>query len=168
VPRSVTYDADFQHSAETVFEQGKRKDYIEAKAPALAHHKAELVSLEDGPEGGSATARYEVEPELPPWAKKIVPARAPVTEVQSWGPAAADGARDVTIVVRIQGVPVEIKGSMKIVPTGPASCRSEAVMNVRAQLPIFGPKLEEVVADDLRKTMVLEAEVMQKWLATHA
>ena len=48
MPRSVSYEHDFAHSADTVFQQGKQKTYIEAKAPALDHYKAELVSLEAG------------------------------------------------------------------------------------------------------------------------
>jgi hypothetical protein len=58
VAKTLTHAAEFPYGAEEVFQTGIRKDYIEAKAPALGHEDAELLELQDGPDGGNARVRY--------------------------------------------------------------------------------------------------------------
>jgi hypothetical protein len=165
VAKTLTHVAEFPYSAEEVFQTGISKDYIEAKAPALGHEDAELLELEDGPDGGRGRARYTVESDVPSWAKKMLPSRNTVTESHSWPGRGSDGGRSYAFTANVAGVPVEIRGSVRIVPTGPTSCRSEARVEVKASLPLVGGKLEDLVAADLRRTMAGEAEYMRRWLS---
>ena len=165
--KTLTHVADLPYAAEEVFQTGISKDYIVAKGPALGHEDVELLELEDGPDGGSARARYTVETELPSWAKKILPARNTVTESHSWPGPGSDGGRAYAFTVAVANVPVEIRGSVRLSPTSPSSCRSEARVEVKASLPLVGGKLEDLVAGDLRRTMEGEAAFMQEWLAAH-
>lgn len=162
--KSLTHAAEFPYGAEEVFQTGISKDYIEAKAPALGHEDAELLELEDGPDGGRAGIRYSVESDLPSWAK-MLPARNTVTESHSWPGRGSDGGRSYAFTATVANVPVVIRGSVRIVPTGPTSCRSEARVEVKASLPLLGGKLEDLVAGDLHRTMDGEAEFMQRWLS---
>jgi len=164
VAKTLTHAAEFPYSAEEVFQTGISKDYIEAKAPALGHEDAELLELEDGPDGGRARARYSVETDLPSWARKMLPARNTVTESHSWPGRGSDGGRSYAFTADVANVPVEIRGSVRIVPTGPTSCRTEARVEVKASLPLVGGKLEDLVAGDLRRTMEGEADYMRRWL----
>ena len=163
--KTLTHAAEFPYGAEEVFQTGIRKDYIEAKAPALGHEDAELLELQDGPDGGNARVRYSVETDLPSWAKKMLPARNTITESHSWPGRGSDGGRSYAFTANVANVPVDIRGSVRIVPTGPTSCRSEARVEVKASLPLVGGKLEDLVAGDLRKTMEGEADFMARWLA---
>ena len=162
--KTLTHAAEFPYSAEEVFQTGIRKDYIEAKAPALGHEDAELLELADGPDGGKARARYSVETDLPSWAKKMLPARNTITESHSWPGRGSDGGRSYAFTANVANVPVEIRGSVRIVPTGPTSCRTEARVEVKASLPLVGGKLEDLVAGDLQRTMEAEADFMRRWL----
>ena len=128
----LTHDAEFPYAAEEVFLTGVSKAYIEAKAPALGHEDAEILELEDGPDGGTARARYTVESDLPSWARKLLPSRNTITESHSWPGPGSDGARAYAFTVAVANVPVEIRGSVRLVPESPASCRSEARVEVKA------------------------------------
>jgi hypothetical protein len=160
----LTYTADFPYAAEEVFQTGIRKDYIEAKSPALGHEDAELLDLADGPDGGTARARYTVATDLPSWAKKMLPARNTITESHSWPGRGSDGARSYAFVATVANVPLEIRGSVALTPTSPSSCRSEARVEVKASLPLVGGRLEDLVAGDLQRTMEGEAAFMREWL----
>ncbi len=162
--KTLTHVAEFPYSTEEVFQTGIRKDYIEAKAPALGHEDAELLELEDGPDGGRARARYTIETDLPSWAKKMLPARSTITESHSWPGRGSDGGRSYAFTADVANVPVEIRGSVRILSTGPSSCRSEARVEVKASLPLVGGKLEDLVAGDLQRTMEGEATFMREWL----
>ncbi len=162
--KTLTHVAEFPYSTEEVFQTGIRKDYIEAKAPALGHEDAELLELEDGPDGGRARARYTVETDLPSWARKMLPARNTITESHSWPGRGSDGGRSYAFTADVANVPVEIRGSVRILSTGPSSCRSEARVEVKASLPLVGGKLEDLVAGDLQRTMEGEATFMREWL----
>jgi hypothetical protein len=160
----LTHSVEFPYAAEVVFATGIRKDYIEAKAPALGHEDAELLELEDGPDGGRAKARYTVETDLPSWAKKMLPARNTITESHSWPGRGSDGGRSYAFTVTVANVPVEIRGSVALRPHTPTSCRSDARIEVKAGLPLFGGKLEDLVAADLQRTIEGEARFMREWL----
>ena len=162
--KTLTHTAEFPYSAEEVFQTGISKDYIDAKAAVLGHEDAELLELTDGPDGGSARARYTVESDLPSWARKMLPARNTITESHSWPGRGSDGGRSYAFTATVANVPVDIRGSVRIVPTGPTSCRSEARVEVKASLPLFGGRLEDLVAKDLERTMEGEAAYLRRWL----
>jgi hypothetical protein len=168
VAKTLTHVAEFPYDAEEVFRTGISREYIVAKGPALGHENVELLELEDGPDGGSARARYTVESDLPSWARKMLPARNTVTESHSWPGRGSDGGRAYAFTVNVANVPVEIRGSVRLSPTSPTSCRSEARVEVKAGLPLVGGKLEDLVAGDLRRTMEGEEAFMQEWLAKRA
>lgn len=163
--KTLTHVAEFRYAVEEVFQAGVSKAYLEAKAPALGHEAAEILELDDGPDGGTARIRYTVESDLPAWARKLLPSRNTVTESHSWPGPGSDGARAYAFTVTVANVPVEIRGSVRLVPASPASCRSEARVEVKASLPLVGGKLEDLVAGDLRRTMAGEEAFMREWLA---
>jgi hypothetical protein len=164
VAKILTYDAEFPFAVEEVFLTGVSKEYIEAKAPALGHEDAVILELEDGPDGGTARVRYTVESDLPGWAKKILPSRNTITESHSWPGPGSDGGRAYAFTVAVANVPVEIRGSVRLVAVSPTSCRTEARVEVKASLPLVGGKLEDLVAGDLRRTMEGEEAFMREWL----
>jgi uncharacterized protein DUF2505 len=165
--KALDYTFDLPYTPEQLFEQGVKLEYIEAQAKTLNHYNIELTALENGPEGGRATAKYEVEVDLPSWAKKILAPRNKVTEIRNWGPPEADGSRAYTFQVRLENVPVDIRGVVKL-QTAPGGTRELVHIDLKAGLPIFGSKLEELVAAQLEGNVKGETAFAETWMKTRA
>jgi hypothetical protein len=84
--------------------------------------------------------------------------------VDTWGPAAADGARDGTIVVEIKGAPVRLTGTITLRPEG-AGTVEDVQGDLKAAVPLVGGKIEKVVAPSIQGAVAKEQEVGLRWLA---
>jgi Protein of unknown function (DUF2505) len=164
----LDYTWDLPYPPEAMFSQGVQRDYVEALAKTLSHYDLQLLTLEDGPGGGRAVATYEVETDLPSWAKKMFPARSKITESRTWGPAEADGTRSYLFTVKIDQVPVEIKGKVSLIAKGDGTTTNTVHIDVKAGIPIVGKKLEELVAKDLTKNVEGERDFITSWMRTRA
>jgi hypothetical protein len=165
--KALDYTFDLPYGVEEMFAEGTTPAFIEAQGKALNHYGLQIVALENGPEGGRALARYEIDVDLPAWARKILQPRNKVTETRSWGPAAADGTRSYTVEVKLENVPVQVKGVIGLTPVGAKQTKNTVHMDVKAALPIFGSKLEELVEKDLQKNVQGEVDFTKSWMRSH-
>jgi hypothetical protein len=165
--KALDYTFELPYGVEDMFAEGTDPAFIEAQGNALNHYGIELLTLENGPEGGRALARYEVDVELPSWARKFLQPRNKVTETRTWGPAAADGTRSYTVEVKLENVPIQIKGVIGLKPVGDKQTLNTVHMDVKAALPIFGAKLEELVESDLKKNIQGEVDFTASWMRSH-
>jgi hypothetical protein len=162
--KALDYTFEFPYSPEEMFQEGIRLEYVVAQAKALNHYNIELVTLEDGPDGGHAVATYEIDVELPGWAKKILQPRNKITEQRDWVAPEADGSRSYSFTVRLENVPAEIKGVVRLAAAAGGGTRNEVHADIKSSVPIFGGKLEDLVARDLSKTIEAEAGYMTTWM----
>jgi hypothetical protein len=162
--KALDYSFDFPYTPETLFQEGIRRDYIDSQATSLDHHNLELVTLEDGPDGGKAVAKYEVDVDLPSWAKKILQPRNKLTEYRDWAGPEADGSRGYAFSVKLDNVPVEIKGQVSLKAVAGGGTRNDVHVDIKASIPLLGGKLEDLVARDLGKAIEGEAAYMLTWL----
>jgi hypothetical protein len=117
--------------------------------------------------GGGATIRTNSElptDQFPDFLKKFVGDTVHVVRVDTWGPAAADGARDGTIVVEIKGAPVRLTGTITLRPEG-AETVEDVQGDLKAAVPLVGGKIEKVVAPSIQGAVAKEQEVGLRWLA---
>jgi Protein of unknown function (DUF2505) len=166
--KALDYTWELPYSPQSMFEQGIRQDYIQAQAKTIGHYDLNLVSLADGPEGGRAYATYDIEIDLPNWAKKMFPARAKVTEIRTWAPAAEDGSRAYDFTVKIEQVPAEIKGTVELKAAPGGTTTNTVRAQIRASIPVIGGKLEEMVAKELATTIEGERDFIINWMRTVA
>lgn len=118
--------------------------------------------------GGGATIRTSRElptDDFPDFIKKFVGDTVHVVRVDTWGPAAADGARDGTITVDIKGAPVRLSGTITLRPQG-AQTVEDVQGDLKAAVPLVGGKIEKAVAPSIRGAVAKEQEVGGRWL-TH-
>lgn len=59
----------------------------------------------------------------------------------------ADGSYTGTHAFRIEGVPVEVKGSMRLQPAGDAACTNEIKLDISCSIPLIGGKVAGFIAD---------------------
>jgi hypothetical protein len=116
--------------------------------------------------GGGATIRTNRElptADFPDFLKKFVGDTVHVVRVDTWGPAAADGARDGTITVEIKGAPVRLSGTITLRPDG-AGTVEDVQGELKAGVPLVGGKIEKAVAPSIRGGVAKEEEVGARWL----
>ena len=82
---------------------------------------------------------------LPDFARTFVGDTLRLTEVQDWGPPAADGSRTGTLKLTIDGAPVTLDGDVTLVPTATGSQQSVRA-DLRARIPLVGGKVEQAAA----------------------
>lgn len=165
--KALDYTFDLPYAPGELFEQGVRREYVEAQAATLNHHDLRITELEHGPEGGRATATYVVEVDLPGWAKRVVAPRNKLTEIRAWGPPEADGSRAYTFQVKLENVPVDIRGTVRL-ETAPGGTRERVHIDLRAGLPLFGSRLEDLVAAQLDSTVKGETAFAESWMKSRS
>ena len=164
--KALDYNWDLPYAPQAMFEQGIRRDYIEAQAKTLSHYDLKLVALEDSPTGGRAVATYDIDIDLPTWARKMFPARAKVTETRTWEGPAEDGSRAYSFIVKIEQIPVEIRGTVGLNAKPDGTTHNTVNTTIKASIPVVGAKLEEMVATDLVKTIEGQRDFSITWMRT--
>jgi hypothetical protein len=123
------------------------------------------VSVDESAGGATIrTTRVLPTEEFPDFVRKFVGDTVHVVRVDTWGPAAADGGRDGTIVVEIKGAPVRLAGTITLRPEGSATVQ-DVQSDLKASVPLVGGKIEKAVAPAIRGAVGKEEEVGARWLA---
>lgn len=138
--------------------------YVTRKASALQGTEivAEVTPTDDG--GTKVVCGRSIPADVPPAAKPFVGERITVTETHTWAPAAGAGERDGKVDVAFSGAPVSVKGTITAVGSGESTTVTYDV-TVSAGVPFLGPKLEELVADQLETAISYEESLGHEWLA---
>jgi Protein of unknown function (DUF2505) len=115
-------------------------------------------------EGDDAARRVTIDQghgtdRLPGFARKIVGDRIHIVQSESWT-AGGHG----TITVTVPGKPGEMTGTATLVADD-GGVTERVDMTVTVRLPLIGGKVEELIADMLRKALRAEHKVGGDWLA---
>lgn len=97
---------------------------------------------------------------IPGFLEKILPADGRAGQTDTWGPALPDGSRAGTWKAEVPGAPVDVHGTMRLVPTA-AGCDYVIEGAAKVKIPLIGGKAEKVVADMTTKTTAAEAGVLR-------
>lgn len=103
--------------------------------------------------GGAVTNVRKVEAEVPGFAKKLLNPVNTVTDVKRWDAATKTGQ----LTVDIQGAPVKIAGSIRLVPAG-SGCDYVVDFQVSCKIPLIGGQLEKHITGVTEEGMRKEAD----------
>ncbi|XVX19270.1 DUF2505 domain-containing protein [Actinomycetota bacterium] len=101
---------------------------------------------------------------LPDFAKSMVGSTLSVRERQEWSEAAAGGSRTAKLSIAIHGVPVTLSGTRSLVPSA-AGALETTEADLRANVPLFGSKIEKAAAPVVEAALDAEHRVALEWLA---
>lgn len=155
---------EYDAGVDEVLEVLTSPEYLRAKAEALGDTELEIVAAGRKGDGYVADTRRVVPANIPGFAKKFLPAKNRIHQVEEWGPAEGDGSRRGTWHVSAAGAPVTGSGTARIEPTA-TGCRNVIEGEVKASVPLVGGKLASFVGDEAIQTMNREHAFAQKWLA---
>jgi hypothetical protein len=96
---------------------------------------------------------------IPSFARKLVGDDVRIVQRETWGSATAAG-----LVVEIPGKPGGLEGTVRLAPDGAGSVQTVSG-DLKVTIPVVGGKLENLLADILRKALRTEERVGRAWLA---
>ena len=97
---------------------------------------------------------------IPGFLEKVLPADGRAGQTDTWGPAESDGSRAGTWEAQVPGAPVEVRGTMRLVPTA-SGCDYVIAGTAKVKIPLIGGRAEKFVADATARTTAAEAEVLR-------
>ena len=134
------------------------------KATGALQHDVEIEEFEDG--GATVTTRRTMPTDqVPDFVRTFVGQTLNVVQIDDWGAPAADGSREGTVVVEIQGAPVRLAGALALEPDG-GGTRERIDGDLKASVPLVGGKIERAVEPALQAAIRVEQREGAAWLAT--
>lgn len=133
-------DQTYEAPVEVVIALFVDSDVVRARYEAAGDREIEI--LECGPHGDGFVIRTSrtVDVDLPAFARKVLKPTNTLVQVDRWGAADADGARDGDFAIEVKGAPVKIGGTMRVAPAA-SGCRHTVQGKVEVKVPLIGGKL---------------------------
>jgi Protein of unknown function (DUF2505) len=154
----------YQRSADDVFAVLCDFDCVREKYEALGHSDVELVARDEHADGGLLLVTRRVVPlELPGFAKRVLSPRQSVTQTDEWSAPDDEGVRTGTFEVVAKGTPLQVRGTMRLAPSGKKRCNSTTNVTVGCRVPLIGGKIAGFVAGDTKRAVDHE----QAWITAH-
>jgi uncharacterized protein YndB with AHSA1/START domain len=102
--------------------------------------------------------------DFPAFIKSMTGATLAVTETQDWGPPGPDGGRQGRLAVDIAGAPIDLTGTLSLVPGGQGSIES-VEGDLKGRIPLVSGKIEKAAAPAIQSAIRVESETGKSWLA---
>jgi Protein of unknown function (DUF2505) len=164
--RSVDYRSTLAYPAEKVFAAMTDEEYLRARLRELGGPRSELLEHEASPEG----ARYRLkqglsESDLPPIVGKVMNGDLSIERTETLR-RAEPGSYAGDVDVKIANAPASATGTMKLADDGDGSL-FEVRADVTVRVPLVGGKIEEIVAEQVRRLLEAETAFTVHWLGSH-
>jgi Protein of unknown function (DUF2505) len=153
----ISSRAEFAAPVEEVFTMMTDQSYLEEVCRESQARRFEASVT------GTLTRTLRVLP-APAAAARFTGPEVTVVEETAWGPAAGDGSRSGRVDLTIQGQPVRMLGTMRLVSGGPGTI-ADLTGRLKVSIPILGRKLEESSAPAVLAGFRTQQRVGSVWLA---
>jgi hypothetical protein len=164
--RSIDYRSPLAYPADKVFATMTDRAYLEARLQELGGPGSALLELDASPE----SARYKLkqglsENDLPPIVSKVMNGDLAIVRTETLN-RTAPGSYSGDVDVAIPGAPASAAGSMALADDGDGSL-FEVHADVTVRVPLIGGKIEEIVAEQVRRLLEAETAFTVRWLGSH-
>ena len=159
---SLSCEQAFAADPTTVMAMLRDPAYVREKGERTGSFdiSVDVTATDDG--GVVITSTRSMPAEVPSYAAPFVGDTITITEVQTWGPPAADGTATADVTVDFNS-PLAYRGTITLSSAGDGSvARNEG--SFKASVPFVGGKVEKVAAEMTEKYLAKEATVGAEWL----
>ncbi|MEC3975369.1 DUF2505 domain-containing protein [Amycolatopsis sp. H20-H5] len=162
----IEHRAEFSADVATVLAAVSGETALRARLEQLGGHAAKLLEHVPADDGVQYKLQQGISADrLPQAVRTLHKGDLIVEREQIWKASGTEYIGVATAVVN--GVPGEITSKTKLSEEGGQTVlRTSGEVKVR--IPLFGAKLESVIAEQVTKLLEREAEFTAKWLAEHA
>jgi len=155
-----TYDAP----ADRVLQMVLDPKFQEAKC-AAAGALSYSASVKEQPPGHVVETTREMSTEgFPDNVARLVGKTLHIIEIQRWVNPSADGSCSADIDVSLSGMPIRYTGTIQLIANG-ATTEMDVSGDLRANIPLFGGKIESAAAPGISSGVRIEAETGRSYLA---
>ncbi|MFW5474618.1 DUF2505 domain-containing protein [Knoellia sp. CPCC 206450] len=156
-----THRAEYPAAPDVVFAQMCEQEFQDAKCDATTTGTWKAGVSSTGDRTVISTERVLPTDGLPDIARSFVGETLTVVEVQTWGPAAADGTRTGDLNLHVKGAPMTLKGAVRLSPSASGTVH-ELAGELKAGVPLIGGKLEKAAADPLLHAARTETDLLRR------
>jgi hypothetical protein len=153
--RQIDFRAPLPRPAETVYTTIVDAEFLRARLQQLGGPGAALLEHQADPAGARYRLRHGLDKAvLPPVVQNLVSDNLVIEReetIRQTGPGRYEG----TVDVQIPGAPVTAAGSMRLHDAAPGS-EFGVLATVRVNIPLFGGRIEETVAEQVRNLLAAE------------
>ncbi|HVH22294.1 MAG TPA: DUF2505 domain-containing protein [Pseudonocardia sp.] len=161
--RQIDFRAPLPRPAETVYATMVDAEFLRARLQQLGGPGAELLEHQADPAGARYRLRHGLDKSvLPPLVQNLVSGNLVIerTEtIRQTGPGHYEG----TVDVQIPGAPVTAVGTMQL-HDAPAGSEFAVHATVKVNIPLFGGRIEETVAEQVRNLVQAETAFTERRL----
>lgn len=137
-----------------------------AKYESMGHRDIEVLECAEADGTLRIRTKRVVDVDVPGFAKKVLKPTNTLVQTDVWR-AGAGGGWEGTFDVDLHGSPVQMSGTMRLVP-GDGSCTHEVTIDVQVKVPIVGGRIADWAGkNDVRRTLDAEYAFGDGWLAEH-
>jgi hypothetical protein len=162
----IEHRADFTGDLATVLAAVAGETALRARLEQIGGHAAKLLEHVPAEDGVRYKLQQGISAEKLPQAVRTLHKGDLIVEREQLWKASGDvylGAATASV----NGVPGEITSKTKLSEEGGQTVL-RTLGEVKVRIPLFGAKLESVIAEQVTKLLEREAEFTAKWLAEHA
>jgi hypothetical protein len=164
--RSIDYRSTLAFPAEKVFAAMTDPEYLRARLRELGGPGSEVLEHEANPDG----ARYRLkqglsESDLPPIVGKVMNGDLAIERTETLR-RTTPGNYGGDVEVKIGNAPASAAGTMTLAHA-PDGSLFEVHADVTVRVPLFGGKIEEIVAEQVRRLLEAETAFTIRWLGSH-
>ena len=159
----------YKAAPDAVFAMFCDPEFLRAKFEATEALEYDIVECAATPDGGfRIVTNRTVQADIPGFAKKFFKPNNAMTQTEDWGSASGE-VREGTWRIEPHGVPISVStsGTTRLEPADGGAVQ-HIVAKIKVSVPLVGGKLERFVYDQAKKTMDLEHDFGEKWLAEHS
>ncbi|MEO6020375.1 MAG: DUF2505 domain-containing protein [Knoellia sp.] len=159
-----THRAEYPATVAEVWAVLSTQDFQNAKCEATATGNWTSNVATSGERTRITSERVLPTDDLPDIARSFVGDKLTISEMQTWAAPAADGTRTGTLQVHIKGVPLTLKGTVRLSPKGSGSAQ-EIVGDLKVSVPLIGGKLEKAASEPLMFAARTETDLLLQRLS---
>ena len=111
----------------------------------------------------TTSRQVAVEAPVPAFAKKLVPEQITIVQTDTWDFKTKTGTLDI----QFKGIPVAIKCVMSLHDKG-SECIQDLNFTLKVSVPLIGGKLEQLLADDLRRKFAADGAAARELLKNYS
>jgi hypothetical protein len=154
----VTAQIRYPASCEAVFAMLVDSSFQErvCEATGAVHH--EVTIERDGAAAVITTRRELPTDDIPEYARGFVGRTLDVVRVDRWEAPAADGSREGTISLEVQGAPIRLRGTLALRPDD-GGCEEAVAGELKASVPLLGGRMEKAAEPALMSAIRKEEQV---------
>ena len=161
-PLSVTHQ--FSAPVDTLYEKLTSQEFLDGRLTDTGGLDPQVVRCEHTDTGAVVVTRQSIPSSVLPGMVAAMIQGDPVTErTETWSRAENGYVADLSVVIK--GAPASLKGTFTLKPTGDSSCELVTDGNAIVPIPLFGPKVEQIVVTQVRELLDREAAYTEQHLA---